>query len=608
MSPRDVAPPFDDDDREAVHRVLRERRDVRSTFRTDPVDDAALTRVLAGAHVAPSVGLSQPWDFLVVRDERTRRRVADVVAAQRARFAASLPAARARAFAGLKVEAVLDTPVNIAVTCDPTRGGRHVLGRHADPRTAAFSVAGAVQNLWLAARAEGLGVGWVSFAEPEELRAALDLPAHVEVVAYLCLGHVSAFPPGPELALAGWARRRPLAWAVHHERWGRRGLPGGEPVHLLDETVAAIRGADDAVAARAWDRQHDLTKPRGSLGALEALAARVAASTGQVEPVLEPAAVAVFAADHGVHARGVSPWPQEVTAQMVAAVLGGGAAVNAFARQAGAEVQVVDLGVVGAVPGADEELADGSVRRGGAPGLLRRRVAEGTADLSERPAMTRAQAVQALETGIETARDLVSAGNRLLVAGDLGIANTTASAALVAVLTGADPELVTGRGTGVDDSVLAHKVTVVRQALDLHRPDPADPVGVLAAVGGLEHAGIAGFLLGAAACRVPVVLDGVIACAAALVAQALAPAAVDHWVAGHRSEEPGATAALAVLGLEPVLDLGLRLGEGTGAVLAVPVVQAACRVLGEMSTFSSMALQDAAERASESAALADDDR
>ena len=351
---------------------------------------------------------------------------------------------------------------------------------------------------------------------------------------------------------------------------------------LLDDTIAAIRPADQDAVAWAWERQHDLTKPRGSLGALEEVAARLVGGTGQCPPALEPVAVAVFAGDHGVHAERVTPWPKEVTAQMVATVLSGGAAVSAFARQVGAQVRVVDVGVASELPDGDETA------------LLRRRVRAGTANLATGAAMTRDEAERAVDVGIHVARDLVAAGNRLLVAGDLGIANTTPSAALVCAFTGADPELVTGRGTGVDDDMLAHKVSVVRRAIELHQPDAADPLGVLAAVGGLEHAAIAGFLLGAAALRVPVVLDGVIACSAALVAAALAPAAVDHWVAGHRSDEPGATAALALLGLEPLLDLGLRLGEGTGAVLAVPLVQAAVRVLAEMATFSGAGIVDAA--------------
>jgi len=354
---------------------------------------------------------------------------------------------------------------------------------------------------------------------------------------------------------------------------------------LLRTTLTAVAPLDAVVVAEARDRQDRLTKPRGSLGALEDVSIRLAGLAGQCPPPMpEPAAVAVFAADHGVHAQGVSPWPQEVTGQMVANFAAGGAAVNAFARQAGARVVVVDVGVAYPLVAADPaaELAAGDV-----PGLLERRIRPGTGDLSVEPAMTRDEAVRAIAVGIGVARDLVAAGHRCLLTGDMGIANTTASAALVAAFTGADPADVTGSGTGIDPATRAHKVDVVRRALELHRPDPADPIGVLAAVGGLEHAAIAGLVLGAAAHRVPVVLDGVIAGAAALVASALAPACMDACVAGHRSVEPGHTVALAYLGLRPLVDLELRLGEGTGAVLALPLVQAAVRALREMATFDS---------------------
>ena len=221
-----VAAPYGDAERHVVHRVLAERRDVRRGFVDVPVDDEVLGRILASAHRAPSVGLSQPWDFLLIREVATRRAVRDLAAAQRDAFAASLPADRRARFDGLKVEAILEAPLNIAVTCDSGRGGRHVLGRHADPRTTAFSTATAVQNLWLAARAEGVGVGWVSFFDPDDVARVLGLPAHAELVAYLCVGHVAAFGDTPELVRSGWAARRPLSWTIHHERWGRRGLPG----------------------------------------------------------------------------------------------------------------------------------------------------------------------------------------------------------------------------------------------------------------------------------------------------------------------------------------------------------------------------------------------
>jgi nicotinate-nucleotide--dimethylbenzimidazole phosphoribosyltransferase len=565
--------------RDAVYRVIAERRDVRRGFRSDPVPADVLRRVLAAAHQAPSVGFSQPWDFIVLTDRTRRERVAALARRHRDEYAAELPAARARAFDRLKIESILDTPVNIVVSCDRTRGGRHTLGRRTQPRTAEFSSVLAVANLWLAARAEGLGVGWVSFFDERELAAELGLPAHLEVIAYLCVGYVTDFAPEAELATAGWARRRPLAWAVHAEEYGRRGLPGEEPVDPLADVIAAIAPPDGAAMAAARERQDRMTKPRGSLGALEDVSVRLAGLAGSCPPPLpEPACVAVFAADHGVHAQGVSPWPQEVTAQMVANFLAGGAVVNAFAAQAGAEVAVIDVGVAAELDPV--------------PGLLPRKIATGTADFTVGPAMTRDQAAAALTVGLEIARDLVAAGNRCLITGDMGIANTTSSAALICAFTGADPADATGRGTGIDAATFARKVDVVRRGLARHKPDPADPLGVIAALGGFEHGALAGFILGGAALRVPVILDGVIAGAAALAAAALAPDVVAACFAGHRGAEPGHAVALDHLGLRPLLDLGLRLGEGTGAVLALPLVQSAARALRDVATFDSAGVAD----------------
>ncbi|MFI9529943.1 nicotinate-nucleotide--dimethylbenzimidazole phosphoribosyltransferase [Micromonospora rosaria] len=387
---------------------------------------------------------------------------------------------------------------------------------------------------------------------------------------------------------------------------------------MLEETIAAIRPLDEPAMATARHRQGRLTKPAGSLGALEDLSVRLAGLAGACPPPLpEPAAVAIFAGDHGVHAQGVTPWPQEVTAQMIGNFLAGGAVVNAFARQAGAVVTVVDVGVAtplpaapatppspaaapspsAAVPSSPAAVplprtgAAGSTRPvapgagGGAPRLVAAKVRAGTRDLTVTAALTRDEARAALETGIRVADDLIDGGARILLTGDMGIGNTTPAAALVAAFTGADPAEVTGRGTGVDDATYARKVAVVRAALRRHDPDPADPLGVLAAVGGLEHAALAGLILAAAARRTPVLLDGVIAVSAALAAAAFAPAAVGAMVAGHRSAEPGAGVALRRLGLDPLIDLGLRLGEGTGALLALPVVTGAVRVLHEVATF-----------------------
>lgn len=348
---------------------------------------------------------------------------------------------------------------------------------------------------------------------------------------------------------------------------------------LLQQTLAQVVPTDQSAAAAAAHRLGRMTKPPGSLGQLEDLAVALAGIAGCCPPpVPVPAAVAVFAGDHGVHAQGVTPWPQEVTGQMVANFCRGGAVVNAFARRVGADVCVVDVGVAGT--------------REAAPGVLARRVADGTADFTAGPALTRDQATTAVEVGIAVAAELVGDGRRALLTGDMGIANTTAAAALICAFTGADAAVATGRGTGIDDATLARKIDVIGAGLDRHRPDPADPIGVLAAFGGLEHGAIAGFVLGAAAHRVPVLLDGVNAGAGALVAAALAPDAVGYCVAGHRSAEPGHRFALAHLGLTPLLDLGMRLGEGTGALLALPVVQAAAQALHDVATFDAAGVSE----------------
>ena len=341
----------------------------------------------------------------------------------------------------------------------------------------------------------------------------------------------------------------------------------------LADLISAIAPLDAGATADAEARQGQLTKPAGALGVLEAASVRLSGIQRTCPPrALRSPAVAVFAADHGVHAQGVTPWPQEVTASMVENFRAGGAAVNVLARQVGAEVYVVDMGVAADVE-ADER-------------VLVRKVRRGTSDLAVEPAMTREEAVSAVLAGMDVAAELVGRGHDCLLTGDMGIANTTASAALVAALTGTPAADVTGRGTGVDDAVLRRKVEVVETALAA-RPVEGDPLTTLASVGGFEHAGLVGFVLGAAACGVPVVLDGVIAGSAALVVHALAPTAVDYCFAGHRSVEPGHAVALARLGLRPLVDLDLRLGEGTGALLAFPLVEAAGAVLREMATFDS---------------------
>jgi nicotinate-nucleotide--dimethylbenzimidazole phosphoribosyltransferase len=336
--------------------------------------------------------------------------------------------------------------------------------------------------------------------------------------------------------------------------------------------LPVIPALDLNAQAAAKARQDTLTKPQGSLGRLETLSVQLAAITGQARPSVARKAVIVMAGDHGVVADGVSAYPAEVTPQMVLNFVHGGAAINVLARQAGARVVAVDVGVAADLPAM--------------PGLEQRKVARGTQNMAKGPAMTRAQAEAAIAVGIEVVQAEIAKGLDLVATGDMGIGNTTPSSAIVAVMTGRPVAQVTGRGTGVDDAGLARKVATIERALAVNKPDPKDAWDVLCKVGGFEIAGLAGVILGAAAKRVPVVIDGFISGAAALIAASLRPEAKAYMIAAHQSVEIGHRAALELLGLRPVFDLDLRLGEGTGAALAFHVIEASARILNEMATFA----------------------
>ncbi len=339
----------------------------------------------------------------------------------------------------------------------------------------------------------------------------------------------------------------------------------------LETTLSSIPPIDQKLERVTRARLDRLTKPQGSLGRLEDLAARYVAMTGRLDPVIRRKVVCTFVGDHGVTAEGVSAYPAEVTAQMLLNFVRGGAGVNVLAKHVGAEVRVVDIGVGGDL--------------GPVPGIIARKVVRGTRNMAVGPAMSRDEAIRTLEEGIAVAEEAVRDGADMLGTGDMGIGNTTPSSAITAVITGQAVALVTGRGTGVDDKGLARKIEVIERALAVNKPQPSDPVDVLAKVGGAEIGGIAGCILGAAKHRVPVVLDGFISGAGALIAVGLQPRCRDYLIASHRSVEQGHQAILHHLALEPLLDLDLRLGEGTGACLGMSLVEAAVKILTQMATF-----------------------
>ena len=342
-------------------------------------------------------------------------------------------------------------------------------------------------------------------------------------------------------------------------------------MNLLNQTLEKIKPLNEEAAAKALERYHNLTMPTDALGRIGQLAIKVAGITGQAIPEVPQKTLILMAGDHGVVEEGVSAYPQEVTPQMVANFGFGGAAINVFCRHAGADLILVDVGVAADLPDIK--------------GLIKRKVAYGTKNMTKGPAMTREEAVQALEVGIEIAQGEIAKGAGLLGLGDMGIGNTTPSSALVAFIGNITVEESVGRGTGVDDEHLALKIAAIKKAIAVNQPDPKDPLDILAKLGGLEIAGLAGVVLAAAAARVPVIVDGLISTAAALVACQFSPLVKKYLIGSHLSVEPGHKHMLSLMELDPILMGDMRLGEGTGGALTMTLVDAGIKALKEMSTF-----------------------
>ena len=347
---------------------------------------------------------------------------------------------------------------------------------------------------------------------------------------------------------------------------------------MLNDIIIRIQALDEAAMASARARQDTLTKPPGSLGRLEELSIQLAGITGKEVPTIKDKVIITMAGDHGVVAEGVSAFPQEVTPQMVLNFLRGGAAINVLARHVGARITIVDMGVAAEMEGY--------------PALVNKKVACGTANMTKGPVMTRAQAEQAIRAGVEVVEAEIAHGLDIVGTGDMGIGNTTPSAAIAAVLTGLEPAKIAGRGTGVDDDGLKRKIDAIERALAINKPNPKDGLDVLSKVGGFEIGGLAGVILGAAANRKAVMVDGFISTAAAMIAVAIVPAVRPYLISAHRSQEYGHSQMVAWLGLKPLVDFDLRLGEGTGAALGISIAEASCKILAEMATFAEAGVSD----------------
>jgi nicotinate-nucleotide--dimethylbenzimidazole phosphoribosyltransferase len=584
---------FDEAERRGVWRAIEERRDIRR-FRTDPLPDELVRRLLEAAHRAPSVGLMQPWRFIVIRDQQTKTAMQGLTQRERLIQADQFDD-RARQFLDLKVEGIRDAPVSICVCCDRGNEAHEVLGRHTIRDTDLYSTCLAIENLWLAARAEGVGVGWVSFYREPDLQMLLGLPDRVLPVAWLCLGYPDERPARPGLEAAGWSRRRALDELIHRERWTENRVRTNNPSASTPDTrspvatlpewartlVNRVQPGDPASAIRVRDASDELVKPAGSLGALETLLERWAIATGAPPPPDPRVGILVFAADHGVTRHAVSLYPARVGAQVAAAAARHETAIGVLADAFQAELVVADVGLAG------ERLS----------GLVDRRVADGSADITAGAALTHEELQSAIEAGHELASALASHCD-LLVLGEIGIGNTTVAATLLAALTGLPAEMVCGRGTGLDAQGLARKQAVVAAAIARNAPNPSDPLECLRCVGGLELAALVGALLAAASDGHPVVLDGFAVGVAALNAYRIQPAVRDYLIAGHRSAEPAHDRVLTELGLEPLLDLRLRLGEASGAALALPIIAMAAKLHKNMRRFDQAGVDRAADQAS----------
>ena len=514
--------------------VVAARRDVRR-YRPDPVPDDVLTRVLQAGHAAPSVGHSQPWRFLVVQDAELRERAAVMADRCRLEQAAAMEPEAGRQLLALQLEGIREAPLGVVVCCDRRTAAAGVLGRATFPDADVWSCACAIQNMWLTARAHGLGLGWVTLFRPADLADLLELPDGVVTLGWLCLGWPDERPPQPGLERAGWSRRQPLADVVFRGRWPAAATPDSVGPARPMPPLSRLRAPGPAQIVAARDVADDLLTTPGALGVLDRAVDRLL-HTGAVTPVT--GCLVLAAGRHPVTRHGVSAYRDDVTDDVLSASRAGRSLAATAAHDAGLDLIVVDAG-------------------------------SSTGDLVHTDALTVSVVHELVAQGRALA---LTAPGDVVALGEVGVGNTTVAATLTAAILDAAPDTVVGLGAGADTQMLDVKRDVVRQALArarVSRGDTRDPVQLLAALGGPEFALLVGVVLGAAERGAVVVLDGLATSVSALLAVQLEPAVSACLVAGQRSRELAHPAVLAALGLEPLLDLRLRAGEGVGAALAV---------------------------------------
>jgi nicotinate-nucleotide--dimethylbenzimidazole phosphoribosyltransferase len=560
---------FNEAEASLLEEIIRHRRDVRGNrFLQDEISKEVVDKILMAALHGPSVGYSQPWEFVVIRDRKIREEIKDSFDAENTRASVLFDQEKSEKYTRLKLEGILEAPLNIAVFYKPAKAV--VLGQTSMKEVGLYSVVCAIQNMWLMARALNIGIGWVSILDPEKVKKIVQAPVENQLVAYLCLGYVNEFLDKPELEILEWEKRKQLSQVMREERY-----PDAEVNDFCVRPVAK------ELSAALEHKINFKTKPLGALGKLEKIALQIGLIQQTLEPELKKPVIVVFAGDHGIAKEGVSAYPQEVTYQMVMNFLGGGAAINVFCKQNGIDINIVDAGVNYDFPN-------------GLAGLSRFKIGYGTRSFLHEPAMTIAEVKQALQCGAKVVNDLKAQGSNIIGFGEMGIGNTTSASALMSVYCGFPVEQCVGKGTGVDDEGRKRKVNIIEQAIHKHGT-LKDPVEILATYGGFEIAQICGAMLRAAESGMVILVDGFITTAAYLIAQAIQPAIKDYAVFCHQSGEQGHGRLLEYLDASPLINMEMRLGEGTGAAVSYPLVKAAVSFLNQMTSFDSAGVSNKEE-------------
>ncbi len=551
---------FSEEEAKILEEIIFHRRDVRGNrFLQTPVEDNIVEKILLAALNAPSVGFSQPWEFVIVKDKEVKEKVRDSFNEENHLATDLFDRERAGEYAKMKLEGIMEAPLNIAVFYKPSKST--VLGQTTMKEVGLYSVVCAVQNMWLMARAHNVGMGWVSILNPDKVKQILNAPADNKLVAYLCVGYVKEFLEKPELEILQWEKRKILEDIIYHERYI------AEPLKSFD-----IKPVSKCIEA---DIQHKIdfkTKPLGALGQLEKIALKIGQIQNTLSPELRSPHIIVFAADHGIARDGVSSYPQEVTFQMVMNFLNGGAAINVFCGQNNINMKVVDAGVNFSFP----------------PGLnvVNAKIGMGTKSFLREPAMTIAEAQKAINSGAAIVEDIFKDGCNVIGFGEMGIGNTSSASVLMSLLCNIPIKDCVGKGTGLTAEGLEKKIEILSSALKEHgKPD--DIIKILATYGGFEIAQMCGAMLQAAENKMIIMVDGFIATAAFLVAYNINPLVIDYAIFCHQSEENGHGRMLKHLNATPLLDIGMRLGEGTGAAVAYPLIKSAVHFLNHMASFES---------------------